>query len=209
MFLDEIGELAPEVQSKLLRAVEEKKIRPVGGNRTVTVDFRLLAATNRDLAAEVTQGRFRADLYYRLNVIRVRLAPLRERRGDIAGLAQHFLAQYGRPGMRITARTLEWMEGYDWPGNVRQLENAIQRMVALASGEELDVGDLPTQLRNAVEGEQAGRMRRSVLSLEAAERRAILEAMRQAAGDRRRAAKSLGIGRTTLYRKLKGYGTGG
>jgi two-component system response regulator AtoC len=205
LFLDEVGELALEMQSKLLRAVEHKLVRPVGANREVPVDIRLIAATNRNLAAEVERGCFRADLYYRLNVIRVRVGPLRERRSDIPVLARHFLERYGRPGMRLSARLLDWFAGYDWPGNVRELENTIQRMVALSSHEELDVDDLPTHLRNAAEVERQGPGARLVRPLASLERSAIEDALRLSGGDRGRAARLLGISRTTLYRKLKQY----
>jgi DNA-binding NtrC family response regulator len=202
LFLDEIGELPLEMQGKLLRAVEEKRVRPVGGNRDVSVEVRVIAATNRDLAREVETKRFRADLYYRLNVIRVKLAPLRERSGDVPLLARHFLDRHGRPAMRLSGRLLEWMTAYDWPGNVRELENCVQRMVALSSKEELDVEDLPTQIRN---GEAAGgeMLPRLVRPLAVVESETIAEALRLAGGDRGRAARLLGIGRTTLYRKLK------
>ncbi len=202
LFLDEIGELPLEMQGKLLRAVEEKRVRPVGGNRDVTVDARLIAATNRDLVKEVEAKRFRADLYYRLNVIRVRLAPLRERNGDVPLLARHFLERHGRQGMRLSGLLLDWMAAYDWPGNVRELENCVQRMVALSSSPDLGVEDLPTQLRNreAAGGEM---MPRLVRPLAVVESETIAEALRLAGGDRGRAARLLGIGRTTLYRKLK------
>ena len=207
LFLDEIGELPLEMQSKLLRAVEEKRVRPVGGNREVVVDARLIAATNRDLAQEVERGRFRGDLYFRLNVIRIRLVPLRERPGDVLLLAQFFLQRHARPGMRLGRRLLDWMAGYHWPGNVREVENCIQRLVILASSDELDIENLPTQLRNAAEAAPGGRAPRLILPLAEMEREAIEKALRVSGGNQRRAAQLLGISKTTLYRKRKEYGT--
>ena len=204
LFLDEIGEIAPEMQVKLLRALEEKVIRPIGAHRAVPVDVRVIAATNRELAAEVEQGRFRADLFYRLNVISLRLPPLRERRQDIPLLIEHFLERYAERPIRLTPLVRRCLMGYEWPGNVRQLENCIQRMVALASGAEVQVTDLPTQLRNAVEACEWVPARK-VMPLAEVERLAIEQAMNAASGNRLRAAKLLGIGKTTLYRKLRKY----
>ena len=210
LFLDEIGEFPLELQSKLLRALEEKEVRPVGAERVVRVDVRLIAATNRDLAREVEQGRFRADLFYRLNVVSLRLPALRERRGDIPLLTAHFLRRLAPRPMKLTSGASRAINCYDWPGNVRQLENAIQRMIALCSGSELDWGDLPTDIRNAAEGQYGAAPRlvaavQEVASLAAVERLAIEHAMKVSRGDRRKAARLLGIGKTTLYRKLKEY----
>ncbi len=211
LFLDEIGEFPLEMQAKLLRALEEKQIRPVGGDRGVRVDFRLIAATNRELEQEVREGRFRGDLFYRMNVLSLRLPSLRERREDIPLLARHFLRQYAARPARLSDATLRFLTTYDWPGNVRQLENCIQRMVALASSSELDAGDLPTQLRNALEAADGLPPREvasppAVLPLVEQEKLAIQHALEAARGDIRRAARALGIGKTTLYRKLKEYG---
>jgi len=213
LFLDEIGELPMELQPKLLRALEEKQVRPLGAERSVLLEIRVIAATNRDLKADVERERFRADLFYRLNVITIRLPPLRERRGDIPLLARHFLEQHaGRP-VRLTREAMRCLVEFDWPGNVRQLENAIERMVELSSSPELDADSLPSEVRNAVQG-RAGMEPRPALgpaSVEVAplaevERMQIERAMKIARGDCRKAAKILGIGRTTLYRKLKQFG---
>ncbi|HYM09713.1 MAG TPA: sigma-54 dependent transcriptional regulator [Bryobacterales bacterium] len=211
LFLDEIGEFPLEMQAKLLRALEEDEVRPVGAERTVRVDVRLIAATNRELAKEVEAGRFRADLFYRLNVVTLRLPALRERPEDVPPLVSHFLGQYAPRPMRLTGRAMQCLINYDWPGNVRELENAIQRMTALCSGQDLDIPDLPTQLRNAAEASPAAEPRRTaapgeVAPLAEVEKLAIEHAMKVARGNIQKAARMLGIGKTTLYRKLKDYG---
>lgn len=209
LFLDEIGECPPDMQVKLLRAIEEKEIRPVGAERAIHVDLRLIAATHRDLAGEVHAGRFRADLYYRINVITIRLPPLRDRKQDIPLLVAHFLKKHAPRAMSCPEEVLRCFRECDWPGNVRQLENCVQRMAALCSGAELDPADLPTQIRNAAEGAEAFPARLAtpagISPLADVERLAIEHAMKAARGDRRKAAKLLGIGKTTLYRKLKEY----
>jgi transcriptional regulator with PAS, ATPase and Fis domain len=217
-FFDEVGELPLDLQSKLLRVLQEKEFRPVGSVQTRRSDFRTIAATNRDLAKEVEKGMFRKDLFYRLNVVTVRLAPLRERRDDIPGLVEFFLDKYGR-GRCIDRPTLDLMVSYDWPGNVRELENAVQQMVALDSGPTLRPDSLPSPLRNFqlrrdFDAESPAPEARAfsvdggcpVRPLAEIERRAILEAVEYTRGDRALAAHLLGIGRTTLYRKLKEYG---
>ena len=210
LFLDEVGELPLEIQAKLLRALQEKQIRPVGGARTIPVDLRLIAATNRDLAGEVKQGGFRLDLFYRLNVVSVPLAPLRDRCQDIPSLVQYFLARYAPGPMSLSALALQAFAQYAWPGNVRELENSIQRMVALASGAELQVSDLPSPIRNALENSGAS-LPQAVVSpplvapLADVEKLAIQRALEATRGDRQKAARLLGIGKTTLYRKLKEY----
>jgi len=146
---DEIGELPLDLQAKLLRVLQEKEFRPVGSVTTRRSDFRIIAATNRDLAKEVEKGTFRRDLYFRLNVINIRLAPLRERREDIPALINHFLARVGG-NYSITAEAMEALLNYDWPGNVRELENCIQHMVAINSGPLLHVADLPSNLQNFI-----------------------------------------------------------
>ncbi len=227
---DEIGELPLDLQAKLLRVLQEKEFRPVGSLSTRRSDFRIIAATNRDLAKEVEKGTFRRDLYFRLNVINIRLAPLRERREDIPALINHFLARVGG-NYTLTAETMEVMLNYDWPGNVRELENCIQHMVAINSGPLLHVADLPSSLQNflaqkksqylmaaAAAQQRAPQMNEaeeaampavqslpSVIPLAELERRAILNALEYTKGDRAVAAHLLGIGRTTLYRKLKEY----
>src|SRR5947209_2620053 len=164
VFLDEIGELPLDLQAKLLRALQEKEIRPVGSTHSKPISARVLAATNRDLAAMVEQGRFRKDLFFRLNVVNLRIPPLRDRRGDIPMLAMHFLARMEKEtGVERTFSddSLRVMAEYDWPGNVRELENAIERACALSSGPVLHLGDLPTQLQDF-------RMHRAVAAAEAA-----------------------------------------
>jgi len=220
VFLDEIGELSLDLQSKLLRALQEREVRPVGATHRVPIKARIVAATNRDLAAMVEAGSFRKDLFYRINVVNLRLPSLRDRKEDIPLLAAHFLDRISREhGFKFTLsdEALRTMLRYDWPGNVRELEHSVERASALSSGPILHLGDLPTQLQNqglearrAAAGEsvsavdnQAGA---AVTTLADMERQAILSAIRTLNGDKLQAAKLLGIGKTTLYRKLKEYG---
>jgi DNA-binding NtrC family response regulator len=218
VFLDEIGELPLDLQAKLLRALQEKEIRPVGATHRVPINVRILAATNRELATMVEQGRFRKDLYYRLNVVSLRIPPLRERREDIPLLAAHFLERANKQfGLNRTLSddVLRTMTDYAWPGNVRELENSIERACALSSGPVLHIGDLPTHLKDfrlcayrtpqPVEQEQTAQPS-PVTSLADLERKAILDTLRILKGDKLAAARLLGIGKTTLYRKLKEYG---
>jgi transcriptional regulator with PAS, ATPase and Fis domain len=231
-FFDEIGELPLDLQAKLLRVLQEKEFRPVGSLQQRRSDFRIIAATNRDLAKEVEKGTFRRDLYYRLNVVNVRIAPLRDRKEDIPSLIAHFMARYGR-NHTLTQETLEAMLSYDWPGNVRELENCIQHMVAINSGPLIHMTDMPSMLQNHVASRRAQSMAVAamagplprypaavandrvpatyvepgspVVPLMEMEKRAIREALEYTKGDRAVAASLLGIGRTTLYRKLKEY----
>ncbi|MDX1980967.1 MAG: sigma 54-interacting transcriptional regulator [Bryobacteraceae bacterium] len=229
-FFDEIGELPLDLQAKLLRVLQEKEFRPVGSLQPRHSDFRVIAATNRDLAKEVERGTFRRDLYYRLNVVSVKLPPLRDRKDEIPALVDHFLVKYGR-NHRLANETLEGMLAYDWPGNVRELENCIQRMVAMHTGPLLTVADLPSNVlnhthnkrREAVAIAVGGMMPQMmpppdtaqlsllsrdeppVVPLQEMERREIMRALEYTRGDRGLAATLLGIGRTTLYRKLKEY----
>ena len=219
VFLDEIGELSLDLQAKLLRALQEREVRPVGATHRIPIKARIVAATNRDLASMVEQGAFRKDLFYRLNVVNLRLPALRDRREDIPLLAAHFLDRISREhGQKFTLsdEALRTMMRYDWPGNVRELEHSVERACALCSGPVLLLGDLPTQLQQ--EGLEARRAAESperapsteglpgVTTLADLERQAILGAIRALHGDKLRAAKLLGIGKTTLYRKLKEYG---
>jgi len=218
-FLDEIGELPLDMQQKLLRVLQEKEFRAVGGLAQRSSNFRVIAATNRDLASEVEKGRFRQDLYYRLNVMKLRLPPLRERREDIPLLIEHFLERHGN-GHQIPTDTMEALVQYDWPGNVRELEHTVQQMVAMNSGQWISKADLPSTVANpslerqfcASQGSpspfspQSAESGRQVLPLAEVEKRAILHAMDVTKGDRTLAAAMLEIGRTTLYRKLKDYG---
>ncbi len=227
-FFDEIGELPLDLQSKLLRVLQEKEFRPVGSLQVRKSSFRVIAATNRNLAQEVEKGTFRQDLYYRLNVVTLRLAPLRERKDDLPSLISHFLEMYGN-GHTLSGELLELLLSYDWPGNVRELENCIQHMVAVNSGPVLHAADAPSQLVNyardrrphgvamsAAAGAQPSAVPTGadpgagfvtpVLPLAEMEKRAIIQALQYTKGDRVMAAHLLGIGRTTLYRKLKEYG---
>jgi two-component system response regulator HydG len=219
VFLDEIGELSLDLQAKLLRALQEKEVRPVGATHRIPIKARIVAATNRDLTAMVEKGAFRKDLFYRLNVVNLRLPPLRDRREDIPLLAAHFLDRLSREHntkFTLSDEALRTMMRHDWPGNVRELENSIERACALSSGPVLHLGDLPTQLQQqglearrsaALAGESAAEGSQPQLTtLAEIERQAILGAIRTLNGDKLQAAKLLGIGKTTLYRKLKEYG---
>jgi DNA-binding NtrC family response regulator len=202
LFLDEIGEMEPESQVRLLRVLESQSFFRVGGTRRRTVDMRLVAATNRDLAEAIRSGGFRQDLYYRINTSTVSLPPLRERREDIRLLARHFLeenAAYGRK--RLAPAALACLERYAWPGNVRELEHAIQRGIILSTGEEIEMADLPAEVRC---GEPAAAPAPG--SLEAMERQHIVATLRQVGGHRAKAATVLGIDPKTLYRKILAYG---
>jgi DNA-binding NtrC family response regulator len=220
VFLDEIGELPLEMQAKLLRALQEREVRPLGAAHRVPIRARIVAATNRDLAAMVENGTFRKDLFYRLNVVNLRLPALRERREDIPLLAAHFLDYFSRQRMQkftLSDEALRTMMSHDWPGNVRELENAVERACTMSSGPVLNLGDLPTQLQqqglaakraaNGENGDDDGKTPQ-LKTLAEREREAILEAIRMLNGDKLKAAKVLGIGKTTLYRKLKEYGIG-
>ena len=204
LFLDEIGEVPLAVQAKLLRALQEKEIRPVGSTVTVPVDIRVISATHRDLAAMVAEGRFRTDLYYRLDVVRIGMPALRERRDDIPLLVQHFLAKHQRPNSPIEGiedDVLDRLTAADWPGNVRELENVVESALALADGPKLRLADLPLG-RHAACFVPESSFADVPLSLAAYEHFAMERALRESAGDVARAAKCLGIGRSTFYRKL-------
>ena len=206
LFLDEIGDLPVDLQAKLLRALQEHEVKPVGSNDRVGIRARVIAATNRDLEASIRAGSFRQDLYFRLNVVQIKLPALRDRRVDIPLLVNAFLEKFSdpaRPIHTISEEAMRRIMAYDWPGNIRELENAIERAVALGSGPILHVGDLPSNLQytsteKLPEGDE-------MVPLEALERRAIYRALRETAGDKLAAARLLGIGKTTLYRKLKQY----
>ncbi|MDJ0848994.1 MAG: sigma-54 dependent transcriptional regulator [Myxococcota bacterium] len=215
LFLDEIGELSPGVQAKLLRALQERRIDRVGGDAPIPVDVRVIAATHRDLDRDVADGRFRADLFYRLNVVPVELPALRERRGDVRLLAEHFLEQAreacGRGPRRIARDTLAALERYSWPGNVRELANAVERAVALAEGTAVELCDLPPPLVRAARAEQ---LRETVgvgeLGLEEAtaqlERELLLDALERTGWNQTRAAEQLRITRRVLKLKLDRHG---
>jgi DNA-binding NtrC family response regulator len=206
LFLDEIGDLPFDMQAKLLRALQEKEVRPVGSTDRIPLSARIIAATNRDLDASVRAGTFRQDLFFRLNVVQIKIPPLRERKTDIPILVNSFLEKFSEANgkMRtISEDAIARMMAYDWPGNVRELENAIERAIALGSGPILHAGDLPTNLQYGT-GERLPQ-NDELLPLDELERRAILRALREAGGDKLAAARMLGIGKTTLYRKLKQY----
>jgi len=206
LFLDEIGELPMFLQAKLLRALQEREIRPVGSAAPVPIDVRVIAATNRDLEEGVRAGTFRQDLYFRLNVVRIRLPALRERKVDIPLLVAHFLEKFSdprRPVLGISDGSLLRLMAYDWPGNVRELENAIECAVALCSSGVLAVDEL-TSLPNSPWASSLPDAD-ELVTLAEIERRAILHALREAGGDKLAAARLLAIGKTTVYRKLKEY----
>ena len=206
LFLDEIGDLPVDLQAKLLRALQEREIRPLGGTDRVAIRARVMAATNRDLDTLVRAGTFRQDLFFRLNVVQIKLPPLRERKSDIPVLVSAFLEKFSdakAPVRSISEDAMRRLMAYDWPGNVRELENAVERAVALGSGPILHVGDLPSNLQYAQTERYAEQ--NELVPLEELERRAIFHALRETSGDKLAAARLLGIGKTTLYRKLKQY----
>jgi DNA-binding NtrC family response regulator len=209
-FLDEIGEMAPATQVKLLRVIQEREAIPVGGTQPAPVDVRLIAATNRDLEAEMQQGRFRSDLYYRLNVIAIHLPPLRERREDIPLLADAFLRRMsaGRGGApkTIGAATMEVIMAYDWPGNVRELENALERAVTLTKGSEIDPAALPGRVTERPATSLVAERPVPNPTLDVVERAYIQWVLESEGGNKSRAAEVLGIDPSTLYRKLARYG---
>lgn len=212
LFLDEVAELPVELQTRLLRAIQEKEFRPIGSTRRIPFRSRIIAATNRHLQTAIQQGSFRKDLYFRLNVVSLTLPPLRDRKGDIPLLAEQILRDLAasphtnRSKMRwtISSEALDRMLAYSWPGNVRELENCLERAVTLGSGPQIQVSDLPTSVQ-APSGGSHGGSPDSVIPLEEMERQAILRALAGAGGDKLRAARMLGIGKTTLYRKLRRY----
>ena len=209
VFLDEVGELSVDLQAKLLRALQEKEIRPVGCTKLVPINVRILAATNRDLEQAVAQGEFRRDLYFRLNVLSLRIPPLRERREDIPLLAETLLARVSRVSGRkheLSDDVMKALMAYDWPGNVRELENCIERCCAMNSGPVIGIVDLPVAVVGASVQRVNGRPEGRIAPIFDLEKQAILAAIAQLRGDKLMAAKLLGIGKTTLYRKLKEYG---
>jgi two-component system response regulator AtoC len=230
LFLDEIGEMPQNMQVKILRALQEKKVTRLGGIKGIPVDARIIAATNRNLEELVQQGRFREDLYYRINVVRIRLPPLRERPGDAVALVRHFITQLssrmGRRGLRLSKDALSLVESYNFPGNVRELQNAVERAIILAEGEELTASDFQLGsgsasakgLPAASSAEQAEKQpsvspldpfrneKGQALTLEELEKKAILAALQRNGGKRELTAAEMGITRRTLLNKLKAYG---
>ncbi len=213
LFLDEIGETSPAMQAKLLRVLQEHELQRVGGQETISVDVRLLAASNRDLDAEVKNGNFREDLYYRLNVVSLHVPALRERREDIPALGEYFLRKFAEKNKRqaagITPRCMDLLIHYPWPGNVRELENAVERGVILMRGEYLDEESLPISVRRwAAQGETAEGQKEHAppASLEEAERMVIARTLTEAGGNKSEAARRLNITRKTLLSKMQKYG---
>jgi two-component system response regulator HydG len=213
-FMDEIGEMAASTQVKLLRAIQEREVIPVGSTKAVPVDVRIIAATNRNLETEIERGSFRSDLYYRLNVIQLQLPPLRARQDDIPVLARHFLE--GEAALRERERPLELsdealkvMMEYDWPGNVRELQNALERAAVVVSGKKIRPGDLPARVRDrptprVVQSDEPPRNP----TMEVIEQAYIMWVLQAEGGNKTRAAEVLGIDPSTLYRKLNRYGVG-
>jgi two-component system response regulator AtoC len=211
LFLDEVAEIPISLQAKFLRAVEQREVTPLGASLPVAVDVRIVAATNRDLTAEVRDGRFRTDLFYRLNVVHIELPPLRARPEDVPLLVEHFLQRFSRQYQvapkRVAAEAMERLRAYGWPGNVRELQNAIERAFALSVADTITLEDLPPPLRgwaapalDAAPGD--------VPTLEESERRLFAAALRKSGGNKNEAARLLGIDRQRLYRKLEKYGLG-
>src|SRR6267154_2323923 len=206
LFLDEIGDMPVNLQAKLLHALQEREVKPVGSTERRRINVRIIAATNRDLDAAIRSGAFRQDLYFRLNVVQLKLPPLRYRKSDIPILVTAFLEKFSDPqgpGRTISEDAMRRLIAYDWPGNVGELENAIERAVALGSGPILQVADLPSNLQYPSTARVPEKD--EILPLEELERRAILRTLRETGGDKLSAARMLGIGKTTLYRKLKQY----
>ena len=218
LFLDEIGEIDLSTQVKLLRVLESRTFERLGGTETLTSDVRIVAATNRDLAKMVAEGSFREDLFYRLNVVSIKLPGLRERKDDIPLLVKHFVDMVckdnNRNTLQITPAAMELLERYDYPGNIRELRNTVERMVVLARNEALDVDDIPLQIRNFQSGQNAAAVavppaapavESQKLDLNGNERKLIEQALQSAGGNRTRAAEILGISRRTLHRRLNEY----
>lgn len=212
LFLDEIGELSQDMQVKLLRVLQEGEFMRVGGTEPVKVDVRVLTATNKDLARLVAEGKFREDLYYRLNVIQITLPPLRDRPGDVEDLVRHFVSEIGGPTRSISSEAMSVLSAYSWPGNVRQLRNVMERTIILSQNDELQPEDFPPEIRatrsptgEGVVATQSGHVGAyprtdNLADVEGAHIRATLEAC---GGNKKLAAERLGISRSTLYEKLK------
>ena len=218
LFMDEIGETSPAMQAKLLRVIQERECQRVGGDETLTVDVRILAATNRDLKNDVTNGKFREDLFYRLNVVTVEMPPLRTRHEDIPLLAQHFMVRFAERNRKtvkgFTPQAMDLLIKHDWPGNVRELENAVERSVILLAGDYITERELPLSITQTVEEDrpEAARPGKEAigftgsLSLETIEKEAILATLSETGGNKSETARRLGINRKTLHLKLKRYG---
>ncbi|MGH9141289.1 MAG: sigma 54-interacting transcriptional regulator, partial [Thermoanaerobaculia bacterium] len=203
MFLDEIGDMAPALQGKLLRVLQEKEVQPLGSSAPVAVDVRIVTATHRDLDACVDAGRFRQDLLYRINVVDILIPPLRDRPDDLTPLLAHFLgkhgARLGRPGVAVSGEAMDRLRRHAWPGNVRELENVIERALVLGVGAVIDVDDLPATLKVALPRHPGSGIGRPLVEVE---REHILQTLRTVNGNKSAAARVLGLNRKTLYRKL-------
>ena len=215
LFLDEIGEISPATQVKLLRVLENRQVERGGGSKPISIDVRLLAATNRDLKKMVAEGSFREDLYYRLNVVNLHLPPLRDRREDIEPLLNHYLQIAAEDNAKkinaFSSEAIKVLLSYDWPGNVRELRNAVERMVVFARGSTLTLNDVPVEIRQALgEQLQSAKPKDSIevdtLDIKANEKNVIMQALTKCDGNRSKASELLGISRRTLQRKLKEYG---
>ncbi|MBM3860952.1 MAG: sigma-54-dependent Fis family transcriptional regulator [Verrucomicrobia bacterium] len=209
LFLDEIGELEPQMQVKLLRVLEERAFERLGGQKTIEVDVRLIAATNKDLRKQVAEGKFRDDLFYRLSVVTIPLPPLRERRDDIPLLVAAFLRQCseenGKSVTELTPDVINVLMAYDWPGNVRELRNTVEQMVVLARSEKLTLRDVPAVIRGGADLTKIAVVRTG-MTVEEAEKELIVQALKELKGNRTKAAEKIGMSRRTLHRKLKRYG---
>jgi transcriptional regulator with PAS, ATPase and Fis domain len=211
IFLDEIGNASPAFQVKLLRVLEDRQFVPVGSNKTMTVDTRILLASNRNLPEEVKKGRFREDLYYRINVVTIGLPPLCERVGDVPLLARHFLRTYSvqhrKEKLGITDEALEYLERYSWPGNIRELENVIERAVLLSKDKFIGVDDLPDSIKEEQKRREGVYKPMSLKeALAEPEKNLIRQALEAHHWNRQETAKALQINRTTLFKKMKQYG---
>jgi two-component system response regulator HydG len=217
IFLDEIGETSSTMQAKLLRVIQEKEIQRVGGEETLKVDVRIVAATNRDLETEVAQGKFREDLFYRLNVMPLHVPPLRDRTEDIPLLAQHFVQKFAQKNRKtikgFVPLAMNMLVNYDWPGNVRELENAIERAVILITGEHITEKQLPLNITEKysdaafmAQSADSNALIDGTRSLEEIEKEAIAATLKASQGNKAEAARRLGITRKTLHNKLKNYG---
>jgi DNA-binding NtrC family response regulator len=210
LLLDEVAEIPLGLQAKFLRAIQEREVTPLGSSRPVAVEVRLIAATNRDIEAEVREGRFRADLFYRLNVVHIEMPPLRARRDDIPPLVDHFLARYSEQyevaPKRIAPEALAALVAHAWPGNIRQLQNAIERAFALSAADVITLADLPPTVREQPAAAPLPELADAVPTLADSERQLIAAALRKASGNKNEAARLLGIDRQRLYRKIEKYG---
>ena len=210
LFLDEVSEIPLGLQAKFLRALQDREVTPLGSSRPIAVDVRLIAATNRDLEGEMRGGRFRSDLFYRLNVVHIALPPLRARGDDVGLLIDHFIQHFSREYQvapkRVTAEAMARLRGYGWPGNIRELQNAIERAFALSGADTITLADLPPLRDDAVPASMVAADAAAARTLREEEERVIAAALRESGGNKNEAARLLGIDRQRLYRKIKKYG---